>query len=185
MTGETKTCSMCGKSFYVPRCRINTAKYCSRKCKDAASVHTFTKPCEVCGELFSYIAIREGKAKYCSRKCYGKAMSKKGSITRQCKQCGKDFNVSPSEKRKFCSTECSLEYKRTIWNSSYTSVRKAMFVRGKITKCEICGYCEHPEILGVHHKDKNRKNNDLSNLIVVCPNCHSLLHRHHTPHQMF
>ncbi len=42
-------------------------------------------------------------------------------------------------------------------------------IRGVI--CERCGYDRH-EILQVHHKDKNRSNNDLDNLELICPNCH-------------
>lgn len=41
--------------------------------------------------------------------------------------------------------------------------------RGK--KCERCNYDKY-EILQVHHKDRNRKNNDLKNLQLICPNCH-------------
>jgi 5-methylcytosine-specific restriction endonuclease McrA len=54
--------------------------------------------------------------------------------------------------------------------------------RDMIIKCERCEYDEMPEILGVHHKDRNRKNNDLSNLEVLCPNCHSLEHLRHIAH---
>lgn len=38
-------------------------------------------------------------------------------------------------------------------------------------KCEKCDYRRY-EILQVHHKDKNRKNNNLENLELICPNCH-------------
>ena len=38
-------------------------------------------------------------------------------------------------------------------------------------KCERCSYIKL-EILQVHHKDRNRSNNDLSNLELICPNCH-------------
>jgi len=38
-------------------------------------------------------------------------------------------------------------------------------------KCEKCGY-NKTEILHVHHKDRDRKNNDLGNLELICPNCH-------------
>lgn len=51
-----------------------------------------------------------------------------------------------------------------------------------VVKCVRCGYSEHPEILGVHHIDEDRNNNTLSNLAVLCPNCHSLAHRKHIPH---
>lgn len=47
-------------------------------------------------------------------------------------------------------------------------------LRGR--KCECCGLTEwlqQPINLEVHHKDGNRSNNDLSNLQLLCPNCHS------------
>ena len=40
-------------------------------------------------------------------------------------------------------------------------------------KCAVCGYLEEPKILQVHHIDENRANNDLNNLIILCPNCHA------------
>ena len=41
--------------------------------------------------------------------------------------------------------------------------------RGKA--CERCGYSKY-EILQVHHKDRDRSNNELGNLELICPNCH-------------
>ncbi len=35
---------------------------------------------------------------------------------------------------------------------------------------------EHTCILVVHHKDKNRENNTIENLEVLCPNCHAIRH---------
>ena len=43
-------------------------------------------------------------------------------------------------------------------------------------KCEICGISEwngKPISLQLHHVDGNRKNNLLSNIQILCPNCHS------------
>jgi 5-methylcytosine-specific restriction endonuclease McrA len=57
-----------------------------------------------------------------------------------------------------------------------------MLRRKMLLKCERCGYDKEPQILGVHHKDRNRNNNGLSNLEVLCPMCHSLEHRKHLPH---
>lgn len=47
-------------------------------------------------------------------------------------------------------------------------------LRGR--KCENCGAEEwlgQPINLEIHHIDGNRNNNDLSNLQLLCPNCHS------------
>lgn len=57
----------------------------------------------------------------------------------------------------------------------------------KIEQCTINGriICEqcHNEIIGykrchLHHKDKNRKNNILDNLMIVCAKCHTYLDNH-------
>ena len=42
-----------------------------------------------------------------------------------------------------------------------------------------CAACGSVKKLNVHHKDRNRKNNDYSNLEVLCPNCHSIEHMKH------
>ncbi len=56
-----------------------------------------------------------------------------------------------------------------------TDARRAMLIQ-KAGKCSRCGYKKHPEILQVHHKDRNRRNNNVDNLEVLCPNCHALEH---------
>ena len=46
----------------------------------------------------------------------------------------------------------------------------------KENKCEICGLTEwknKPIICQLHHVDGNSSNNSLSNLQMLCPNCHS------------
>jgi len=39
-------------------------------------------------------------------------------------------------------------------------------------KCAVCGWAEDERILEVHHKDEDRSNNALDNLIILCPTCH-------------
>jgi len=39
----------------------------------------------------------------------------------------------------------------------------------------ICEYCNDRFYSGIHHKNKNRKDNRPENLIVVCRICHRLL----------
>jgi len=47
-------------------------------------------------------------------------------------------------------------------------------LRNKPNKCNICGYNTFIKVLEVHHIDGNRKNNELSNLEILCPSCHKL-----------
>jgi 5-methylcytosine-specific restriction endonuclease McrA len=44
--------------------------------------------------------------------------------------------------------------------------------RHKLFVCERCNYDRYPEILEVHHKDRNRENNTIENLLILCPTCH-------------
>jgi Zn finger protein HypA/HybF involved in hydrogenase expression len=109
-------------------------------------------------------------------------MHTKGSVSVACRHCGTTFNASPSEKRIYCSKACINKSAKEKFVAKFTTARKAMARRKLLTKCERCGYSETPEILGVHHKDRNRNNNLIDNLEVLCPNCHSLEHRRHIPH---
>lgn len=48
-------------------------------------------------------------------------------------------------------------------------------LRGRM--CEICGldtWLDNPITLEVHHKDGDKLNNNLDNLQLLCPNCHSM-----------
>ncbi len=42
--------------------------------------------------------------------------------------------------------------------------------------CNRCGYNTIIKILEVHHIDKDRGNNNIENLEILCPNCHKANH---------
>lgn len=55
------------------------------------------------------------------------------------------------------------------------SVQRKLFIRSR-GFCEKCGIdlaLVEPEI---HHIDRNRENNNIRNLLILCPNSHSRLH---------
>ena len=60
---------------------------------------------------------------------------------------------------------------------STSSLKEKLFKEGyKENKCEICGISEWQGksiICQLHHIDGNNKNNNLENLQILCPNCHS------------
>lgn len=58
-----------------------------------------------------------------------------------------------------------------------SSVLKRILVKDRGYKCECCGLTEwngYPIALEIHHKDGNSLNNELNNLCLLCPNCHSI-----------
>lgn len=104
-------------------------------------------------------------------------------IQKICPVCRKEFKLKWSlkaEKQVTCSYSCSNTFFRSgINNPNYKSGSNyrqvALNTLGK--KCANCGYSADEDALEVHHIDKNRDNNNITNLIVLCSNCHSILHK--------
>lgn len=104
-----------------------------------------------------------------------------GSIEMVCDICGKIYRRAISHANfitKTCSLKCRGIATRTEFPSAkdVPAVRKWLLRRGMIKVCQHCGFDSVEEILIVHHKDRDRTNNGLDNLIVLCPNCHSIEH---------
>lgn len=175
-------CLFCQKDVYVPKYRIETFKFCSRSCKGLNERQNIKAFCAICGKEFEHISSRCKKAKYCSRLCYHHSQIGKGSKEHSCAHCGIKFMDSPCKNRKYCSKKCTGKGKREEWHPKFTTIRKKMLKENMLEKCEECGYSEVNEILGVHHIDGNRENNCRTNLMVLCPLCHSLKHRKHITH---
>ena len=60
-------------------------------------------------------------------------------------------------------------------NSISGDIWRKIALLNKTCACEECGEIASGRRLHIHHKDKNRKNNDLDNLQVVCVRCHNLI----------
>lgn len=182
-SGKILICKGCNKECYIPKYRIKTFKYCSKACKNkfgcTEQIEAF---CEVCNSPFTHISSRCNKAKYCSAKCYQKSRIGRGLTEYKCLHCEKPFLDSLSRGRKYCSKSCVNKQSKSEWKAKFTTVRRNMITRGHIQKCEKCSYDKFPKILGVHHIDGNRENNSLENLMVLCPNCHSIEHMKHICH---
>lgn len=181
-SGKIINCKACHNPFYIPKNRFKTALYCSRQCSAKGNTTRYSTNCEMCGKCFFIITTRANKAKYCSRKCYHKSQISKGTKKFKCNHCSKEFLDSPSKKRKYCSKACVNKSTKESFEPKFTTVRKMMKRRGLIKSCDRCGFDSVKEILGIHHKDRNPKNNSIENLEVLCPNCHSIEHKKHIAH---
>lgn len=102
-------------------------------------------------------------------------------ISNICAKCGKEFKrLNSSRPQTTCSKSCALSYFRSgkdhpNWKTGISSYRK-FALDYYDNKCCICGY-NNVEALEVHHLDKDRYNNEIENLEVLCANCHTIRHR--------
>ncbi|HCC06165.1 TPA: hypothetical protein DEP94_02295 [Candidatus Nomurabacteria bacterium] len=132
--------------------------------------------CLICGKMIYKrpSAIKESKGRvFCSSICYGISCRKE----KACLVCGK--LILASLHRKTCSRSCSNKNREGIKctgarpKDKATDLRrikiKLFKIRGE--RCEVCGY-NKSEIIQVHHKNRNRKDNNFVNLELLCPNCH-------------
>lgn len=100
-------------------------------------------------------------------------------INKNCITCKKEISVIPSRyyRTKYCSQKCRLN----DWGVKSLAAQRPSYYKENAwrvydKKCYDCGYNEYPEILLIHHKDGDRTNGSIYNLIPVCPNCHCIRH---------
>lgn len=138
---------------------------------------TITKICKRCEKTFE-ADIREhnrGNAHYCSLKCanVGRVFDQKHD--KLCRHCGKGFQTA-SPNASYCSTSCKQKSYRLKSKVEGTNM-KYLYKDLQHTPCQICGWKE--SIRDIHHiipVSKGGKNL-LSNLIVICPNHHRMIHK--------
>lgn len=74
-------------------------------------------------------------------------------------------------RRKYCDRVCMAKSQEKK-NANLSAIRKrAAKYRGE--KCENCGTIKN---LGVHHRDRNPKNNTATNIQTLCSSCHTKIH---------
>lgn len=110
-------------------------------------------------------------------------------MERYCLNCGKELIKGQT---KYCSNSCQRDFQFKQYIKDWKEGRKTGVVGTGISKtirrylleknnyaCEQCGWNKINPFSGnspleVHHIDGNYLNNNEQNLIVLCPNCHSL-----------
>lgn len=154
--------------------------------------------CKCCGEIFTSL-ISENR-KFCSSSCSSrynnsirpkieKKEKKKRIRTYKeksigiCQNCKKEIvKKDGRSKAKYCNSNCQSEYQMNDRiHSKKASFRtlKLFLIKTNGEKCMKCGWCEKNPItnkvpIELEHIDGNSENNNLENLELLCPNCHSL-----------
>ena len=146
--------------------------------------------CKICGKDFYTKPnwLKRGHGKYCSRKCQFKAQ-RKGSFVK-CHKCSREIWRQPHflliSKIFFCSKKCMMKWRNEFqkgpnhpnWaGGKYIDYSALMIKRGGRRFCRRCKR-KDKRVLLVHHIDGNRGNNDISNLVFLCYNCHYLVHNY-------
>ena len=134
--------------------------------------------CEICGKPIYRRPVQMASGHvFCSKACYGKSTRKEIP----CAVCGKPILAGANKKT--CSRACAnkhrtgikYNYRRPDDKVKDQRMLKIRLLEKRGAKCERCNYSKK-EILQVHHKNRNRMHNHLSNLELLCPNCHAEEH---------
>lgn len=148
------------------------------------------KKCENCEKSFKVkpFFIKMGWGKFCSASCHHLSM-RTGKIF-NCNQCNKEVyrnnkQIKHSKSGEFfCSKSCQTKWRNVYFSGDKhlnwihgESAYRGLMIKNKKLK-QICNRCKNSDlrILIVHHIDRDRRNNKLSNLMWLCRNCHFLIH---------
>ena len=125
-------------------------------------------------EIMEWIEQNQSKAFICKQlKCKPETLNgylQKMGIDYQGNQGGKGIKHDHKYKT-------AVEYSQGTNVKSYRLKEKLIRDGLKEDKCEICGVSLWNGVklpLELHHKDGNHYNNNLDNLQILCPNCHSI-----------
>ncbi len=114
---------------------------------------------------------------YCTQRCYGVSSRRE----KPCVVC--KAPILSSKHRKTCSRSCAnthragIKYKIGSPRDKVKDQRsiKIRLIDARGKRCERCGF-DKVEVLHVHHKNRDRTDNTLENLELICPNCHYTEH---------
>ena len=161
--------------------QYGSSKKLSAKRKRRGEYHI----CETCGEEFyispSYIskALKKGSCiRYCSIQCYDKHGKNNPFYNKTFSEKSLEKLLSNPNRSKFRFGKDNPNFKRFGEEYGFTGTSKFWWSRkllNEIGKCELCGFNDK-RALCIHHKNKNPRDNSRDNLILLCWNCHSILH---------
>lgn len=95
-----------------------------------------------------------------------------------------EWKVPPKPRHMPRSTILSIEVaEKQQWRCANCR-EPIVVVRTEILDCWHWGLYPDSKKANLHHRDRNKKNNDISNLEILCIPCHHLRHRHYENPQL-
>ena len=130
--------------------------------------------CMHCGTEFR---STDKHSKYCSHSCRASATNTARERSRKipttpCVMCGVMHT-----NRVYCSDKCQSDHIKVKYEAGELLSRPTLRKRVNASCCMSCGLSEWqgvPLPLELDHIDGNARNNNPSNLRMICPNCHSI-----------
>jgi len=168
---EDLSCSVCRKKF--TDYKLRSRKYCSEKCAATVNCVSGTK-----SPRYKHGWYAEGSTLKPKLSPDGRKLKpSRGSYEVTCIQCSQ--KVIRQRPQKFCSLECSANHKtlKRIASGKFSHITaKKYLLQTHGNKCSSCNNSEwqnKPIPIELDHIDGNSKDNSLSNLRLLCPNCHA------------
>ena len=152
-------CSVCGRSFFLPKNRLRDRNTCSRKCRaEKRREVRVDLTCAMCGRAFdrqpSNLKNSRSGLTFCTRKC-------------------KD------EAQRVGLKQVSEIQPAHYGNGEHSYRERALRAHG--SACARCGYHEDERMLDAHHL-RGRATHMEEDLEVLCVWCHALETRKVVPH---
>lgn len=181
-------CTVCKEIF---SCKLHEdRKYCSRTCFHASArgakhaidpnAQMHYKDCEVCGKNFRVTLTRKDTARWCSRKCQSASPEFRAERSAQTqgdkhwRWAGglyKNHGGYIRHKRKCLGDESvTLNHRATVFAAMIIDSPNHPFL------VSVDGVFKLSPNIEVHHIDRNRSNNALSNLLAVTKLAHAQIH---------
>lgn len=182
-------CAKCGVDFSKKKSDVRGVKsYCSNDCYNADRLGKkhykvrarLFKTCIACGKEFEVTLTRVSTAKYCSIDCKA-AHPEYRSLSSSSQKGDKHWRWNGGVYVLSCG------YIRQHFEINGKQVRdyehRALILKAMLTECPTHPFIEwvngEPRLsnaIEVHHIDRDRKNNDLSNLLAVTIEAHAQIH---------
>lgn len=189
----TLACECCGKEFqsYLSQLALNPRRTCSVECRRKLNPpapkpekkvrEPVFKVCKTCGATFRIPPARKDTALYCSTKCKGEDPDYRRLSSVQ-QRAEKSWRYSGG-----VSAGQDGYMKQRVWGDDvvwdtkqHRVILTAALVESEPSHpflVEVDGILRLRPEIHVHHIDRDRKNNDLSNLLAVTASAHANIHK--------